>query len=176
MSATEPVLTERPSEDDDRDDIPPLENPTGDYDPEYPGSTPEAPYGFKDDGTPYRRRPKGTAKKSGSSTPRKAPASDSLARSAAGLLAQMNTLTGFSLAAFGFNETSESIVEANKRFEEMAYSALLNDPALCKRILSAGTNSGAAQLTLAYVALGLAVFPAAKNDIKRKRQDNAVSD
>ena len=176
MSATDPVVVERPPDDDVRDDPPPFENPGGDFDPEYPGSTPEAPYGFKDDGTPYRRRPKGTAKKGNASVARKGVASDSLARSAASLLAQMNTLTGFSLAAFGLNETAESIAEANKRFEEMAYGALLNDPALCKKILSAGTNSGAAQLTMAYVTLALSIFPAARNDIKRKRLNDAVSD
>lgn len=170
MSATEPVVIDRPP-DEPPDDPPPFDT-GGDFDPEYPGSTPEAPYGFKDDGTPYRRRPKGTAKKSGKSAPRNSVASDVLARSAAGLLAQMNTLTGFSLAAFGLNETAESIVEANKRFEEMAYGALLNDPALCKKILSAGTNSGAAQLTMAYVTLALSIFPAARNDIKRKRNND----
>lgn len=169
-----PELVERPV-DIEPDEAPDFGN-AGSFDPEYPGSTPEAPYGYKEDGTPYKRRPRGSGKSSGKSpTKRKTAASEPLARSAAGLLAQMNTLTGFSLAAFGFNETSESIAKANERFEDMAYGALLNNPDLCKKILSAGTNSSTAQLSMAYVTLALAIFPSARNDIKRKRENDDES-
>lgn len=168
MSATAPETVERPEL--AVVDEPPDFDTGPNFDPEYPGSTPEAPYGYKEDGTPYKRRPRGAGKSASKSTgKRNTVASDAMARSAAGLLAQVNILTGLSLAAFGFNETVETIKEANSRFEEMAYGALLNDPALCKKILSAGTNSGAMQLSMAYLTLGLAIFPSARNDIKRKR-------
>src|SRR3954469_24269375 len=135
------------------DEIPPLDNGTGDYDPQYPGSTEDAPYGFKPDGTPYKRRPKGTG---GSNTGGKAsnagrmPASDIQARTAANLLANGNALIGASLAIFGLTQTTEQLAAANEQFKELAYEALLHDPALCKKILSTGATGGKMGLTLAY--------------------------
>lgn len=155
-------------------DIPADESPdievssTGDFDPDYPGSTPDAPYGFKPNGEPYKRRPNKSGTRASSGVT-KSPANDSLARSAAGVLSTMNILVGMSISAFGMTQTSESIVEANKRFEVMAVDALRNDPALCRKILSAGTSSGKAQLAMAYGTLALAVFPAAKNDVQMLR-------
>lgn len=156
-------------------DIPQDETPdvatSGPFDPRYPDSTPEAPFGFKPDGTPYKRHHGG---RGGStvSTGRRSAASDKLAETAAKTLGTMNTLIGISLAAFGFNETAVSIAAANEQFENMAAEALLTDPVLCKKILSAGSSSGKVQLTMAYATLGMAIMPAVKNDVKRKREES----
>lgn len=155
------------------DTTPPTVAANGDYDPAYPGSTPDAPYGFKDDGTPYRRRPKGTA---GSKSPSKnTPATDRMAKTAANLLARGNSLMAMGLMALGLPMTASSMAEANDTFEELAYQALLNDPVLCKKILSAGAVSGKAGLAIAYGSLGMAIAPAAINEVKAKRREAATN-
>lgn len=175
---SEIVLPPAEEADIPQDETPDIEvSSTGDFDPDYPGSTADAPYGFKPNGEPYKRRPnKSGSRASSSGGVTKSPANDSLARSAAGVLSTMNILVGMSVSAFGMTQTSESIVEANKRFEVMAVDALRNDPALCRKILSAGTSSGKAQLVMAYGTLALAVFPAAKNDVQmlRSKDDENV--
>jgi len=151
---------------DSPQDTPP---PTsGDYNPEYPGSTAEAPYGYKPDGTPYKRRPKGTGGASGSGTV-KSPASDAQAKSAAYLLSRANVIVGISLAAFGMPMTTAALADANEDFEKMAYEALLTDPALCRKILSAGATSGKAGLVMAYASLGVSIMPAARDELRAKR-------
>lgn len=146
-------------------------NVMGDFDPDYPGSTAEAPYGYKANGDPYTRRPKGSAK-----GPRKAaanlPSTDKQARTAAALLARMNGFVGMGLAIFGMPMTAASMAEANSTFEEMAYQALLHDPALCKKILSTGATSGKGGLILAYSMLAVNMFPSAREEISAKRAES----
>jgi hypothetical protein len=155
-----------------RDETPVVssESVTGDFDPDYPGSTSDAPYGFKDDGTPYRRRPRGTANKASKSTgTRRSPASESQARTAAALLAKANNLMAISLMALGMPLTAMQLRQANEDFESMAYEALLTDPALCRKILSAGATSGKTALLLAYGMLGFSVVPSAMGELKERR-------
>lgn len=162
------------------DSTPPMleaDNASAWFDPQYPYSTKEYPYGFFDnaDGTPdfdrpRKRRPKGTG--GGSS---KNPASgkgSTNARSAAKMLAQMNMLLGMGLRTFGMPMTAEMLAQANTEFEAMAFDALSNDPALCRKILSAGAASGKTQLLMAYLALGVAVAPPAYMEIKAKREND----
>lgn len=152
-------------------DIPTDTGFTGDsgekpYNPEYPDSTPEAPYGYFPDGRPRKRRPKGTAKNAS----KRSAASESQARAAAGMLAKVNSLVGTSLMLFGMPMTATQIENANEQFEVFAYEALLSDPALCRKILSAGANSGKAGLAMAYAMLGLSVAPTAFMEIKARRE------
>jgi len=146
---------------------------TGDYDPAYPGSTPEAPYGFKPDGSPYKRRPRGTATKTSNAGVRRTPASEQQAATAAALLAKMNLLIGAGLGMLGLPMTAASLAEANESFESMAREALLTDPALCRKILSAGATSGKTALVMAYGMLGASVAPAAFVEFKTRRNENA---
>lgn len=157
-------------------DVTPDETPTlnesSDYDPAYPGSTPDAPYGYKPDGTPYKRRPRGTASgpaKSPATGTRRMAASETSARAAANMLGRMNSLIGFSLVALGMPNTAGQLAENNETFVEQAYEALLTDPELCRKIMSAGAQSGKAQLMMAYAMLGASVVPTAVVDIKEKR-------
>lgn len=155
-----------------KDDPPVFDPPSGgDYDPEFPGSTPDAPYGFKPDGTPYKRRPNGAGSGSGKKAGggKKTGSSDRSAQTAASLLARMNGLVGISLTVFGMPATAMSLAEANDQFETMAYEALRSDPELCRKILAAGATSGKAGLVMAYGMLGVSIAPAALTEIREKR-------
>lgn len=143
------------------------------FDPEFPGSTPEAPYGYKDDGTPYKRRPGGRRKSTGN---KRMPATDAQARQAANLLGQLNTIIGFSLASLGLPQTGASLTAANDTFVEQAYGALLTDPGLCRKILGAGAQSGKAALVMAYGMLAISVVPTATAEIKTRRAEAAMAD
>ena len=151
-----------------KDEAPPLEV-TGDYNPEYPGSTEEAPYGFKDDGTPYKRRPRasGPARVSGRGN---MPASNAQATQAAALLGRGNLLIAMVAGFAGMPKTAERITASNDSFEAMARDALATDPALCKSILSAGSTSGKAGLAMAYVMLGGSIFGTAREEIRELRK------
>lgn len=142
------------------------------YNPEFPGSTPDAPYGYKPDGSPYKRRPNGNGGggKKGSSAAKRMPASETAARSAASLLGRLNLLIGMAIQMNGLTETASTLALANENFENMAYEALLADPQLCKKILGAGATSGKAGLVMAYATLGISIVPAARMEIIEKRK------
>ena len=183
MTATEFERVPTPDIDPPKDESPETVNPdsttgaTGDFDPTYPGSTPDAPYGFKADGTPYVRRPRGTAGTSRTPTSiGRMPASESQATQAASLLATGNTFMGFGLVAFGMPMTASALAEANKEFEALAFQALLADPALCRKILSGGAVSGKVMLAMAYAQLAVALFPDAKQEIAARRQERLEND
>jgi hypothetical protein len=162
-------------------DLPPItldESPVAepshtDFDPEFPGSTPEAPYGYKEDGTPYKRR---HGKRGKRTVVGGVVSSDKQARTAANMLGQINQIFAMALASGRFPRTAEQIAIGNDQFVEMAYQALLSDPALCRKILSAGTTSGKTGLVMAYGMLALSVTPTVRQDIqaiKREREEDA---
>jgi hypothetical protein len=143
------------------------------YNPDYPYSSEEHPYGYftGSDGSPdfdrpRKRRPHGARKDAGTGVTKGYPATEKQARAAAKLLAQMNLFIGMGLYAAGLHQTAQELKTANEQFEEMAFNALLADPKLCSKILSAGATSGKAQLTMAYLALGGSLAPLAWQEIK----------
>lgn len=155
-------------------DIPQDEKPALDgvpYDPRYPDSTADAPFGFKPNGEPYKRHHSGNGKQPTGKGPSRMPASDAQARSAASVLGTLNKLIGMALLPV-LPQTAVAITEANDDFEQLAFQALLTDPALCKKILGAGTNSGKAQLFMAYGALGMSVVPTAMSEVRAKRVES----
>lgn len=163
---TSPTFTESPIP---ADTPPPTD---GGFVGEYPDSTPEAPYGYKSDGSPRVRRPyapRGSGGKSASSRGARMPARESEAKAAAALLAQVNGLATMGIMAVGFTETASAVNNANEGFEQMAYEALLTDPALCKTILKAGTTSGKVALIIAYGMLTASVAPVAMTEYRIKR-------
>lgn len=137
------------------------------YDPRYPDSTPDAPYGYKPDGTPYKRHHSGHSSRGGSARG-SMPATAKQAETAAALLARLNSLFGFALIAAGMPESAASLAVNNEQFEQMARNALETDPALCRKILSAGATSGKAGLVMAYAMLGVSTFP----DMRREYRTN----
>lgn len=155
--------------DDERPDVTPITG--GSFDPEFPGSTPDAPYGFKDDGTPYKRRPRGASGSKPASKRGVMPASDKDAAAAAAMLGKLNMLIAIGLNAAGMSNSGAAIMAGNDEFESMAKEALLTDPALCRKILGTGAVSGKAGLVMAYGMLGVSIFPAAKEEIQAKRAE-----
>ena len=145
------------------------------FNPEYPHSTEAHPFGYfpgsdglPDFTRPRKRRPHG--KRAPSSSPgTRMPATHSQAEMAANVLKTLNSYVAMSLSIVGLPMSSSQLVQANDEFRDMAYQALLNDPELCNRILSAGSTSGKAQLTMAYVMLGGAMTPMLVGEIKEKR-------
>lgn len=133
----------------------------------YPDSTPEAPYGRKPDGTPYKRHHGGHGKSpsTGAAKGSAMPAGRQ-AETAAALLARLNVLFGFALTTAGMPESAATLAENNAQFEAMAREALSADPALCRKILSAGATSGKAGLAMAYVMLGASTFPSMRAEYK----------
>ena len=159
------------------DDAPPgTSMPEGatSFDPEFPGSTEEAPYGYKPDGTPYKRRPNGGGRPKGSGI--KGKGNESNARAAANMLCMMNNMLGVSLSMFGLPLTGAAIADANAQFEVMAIEALRTDPALCRKIMSAGATTGKTQLILAYGYLGMSAFPAMREEYAARRSEAINAD
>lgn len=154
-------------------DAPPDELPsdytdtaTGPFTDLYPDSTPEAPYGYKSDGTPFKRHHGAGRRSSGpASSGGRLPAGKQ-AETAAALLARLNSLMGLGFIAAGMPLAAVKLSENNGQFEAMAREALATDPALCKKILSAGATSGKAGLVMAYVMLGVSVVPAARAEYR----------
>lgn len=150
------------------DEPPDTVNNLGDYDPLYPGSTPDAPYGYFENGNPRKRRPKGMGGTRISGVSRSSNTAQAVA--AAQMLARINGLVGISLNMFGMPMTAAMLADANKNFEAMATEALMSDPALCKKILSAGQSSGKAGLTMAYIVMGVSIAPGITAEYKMKRR------
>lgn len=153
---------------------------TGWFNPEYPHSTEDHPYGFfpmsatdpsPDFNRPRKRRPHNRSS-SGTASVATSARADSTARTAAKMLSRMNGLVGMGLIALGMPTSGAAIADAQETFEEMAYEALQTDPALARKILSAGATSGKAQLTMAYVMMVGQVAPAAYSEIKERREEN----
>ncbi|HEY6022457.1 MAG TPA: hypothetical protein VIY48_22125 [Candidatus Paceibacterota bacterium] len=154
---------------------------TGWFNPEYPHSTEEHPYGYfpisasnpdPDFSRPRKRRPHNRSG-SGSSVATSARA-DTTAKTAAAMLSRMNSFVGMALMSFGMPLSGQALNEANSVFEDMAYEALQTDPTLARKILSAGATSGKAQLTMAYVMLGGSIAPVAYMEVKSKRENEDV--
>lgn len=172
-----PDVETSPSDPSNRDD------PRNWFDADYPYSTSEHPYGFfpvsaKDSSPDYGRpRKKRPHNRSGSrAVGTSFPASEKSARTAAKLLAQMNLFIGMGISAFGLQLTAQELVTANEQFEEMAFNALLSDPKLCSKILSAGAKSGQTQLMFAYVALAGSLAPMAMSEVRGIRNQRATEE
>lgn len=150
------------------DPIPVLEPDGLDFDPEFPGSTPDAPYGFFDDGRPRKRRPKGSSSGGGKAT---GPGTKSVAAAAqaASLLARMNSLMCIGFKMANMPKSAESLEANNALFEVMARESLAADPQLCRKILSVGASSGKGGLALAYLMLGANIYPDMRDEYKETR-------
>lgn len=126
---------------------------------------PEAPYGRTPTGR-IRKRPVGNSTPRASGNGKR---NDKLAADAASILARGNSLIGMSLAVFGMPLTAEALKDANDTFETMAREALVNDPALCRKILTAGATGGKTGLVLAYGMLAGSIGPTAFMEVKARR-------
>ncbi len=113
-----------------------------------------------------KTKPTGTSRKVGGQ-----PAA--LATQATAVLVQVNGLMAIGLMSMQMYKTAHALSDANSTFEESAYQALLSDPKLCQLILKSGGVSGKMSLAMAYAGLGMAIAPAAMEEIQVKRQARA---
>lgn len=146
---------------------------TGSFDPRYPDSTPEAPFGYKPDGSPYKRHHSSHGKSSGGM---RLPATSKQAETAAAVLGKLNGLIALALWANGLKQTAEEMKNANDDFMQMAAEALAADPALCRKILSAGTSGAKAGLIMAYGMLAIDITPAVVKEMKEKKALKELED
>jgi hypothetical protein len=82
-----------------------------------------------------------------------------LARQAAEVLAQLNSMLGLGAMFLGYPMTASAIGNTEDKFIDLAASALETDPGLCRVILRAGTKSARVGLAMAYAQLGMALAP-----------------
>jgi hypothetical protein len=93
---------------------------------------------------------------------------EKLARDGANML-----LTGHSILAgmaklFGLHGSASAIAACDEPFFDMAYDALLLDPALARSIARLGSKSGKFALIGAYATFGAAVAPIMAEEVKDK--------
>jgi hypothetical protein len=164
--ATDFVIGSSPIPRDETPDVEPdgyADSTPGPFIDLYPDSTLEAPYGRKPNGEPYKRHHSGRAPKDGSVNARMP---GKQAETAAALLARLNLLFGMSLGLAGMPRAQNELVKNNDTFEVMARDALAADPALCRKILSAGATSGKAGLVMAYTMLGVSIAPTIRDEYR----------
>ena len=114
-------------------------------------------------------------RKTTTSGPKVKGADAALAAKAAEALCQLNTIGAMLAMTAGYWSTGKAITATNDNgFREQAYNALLTDPELCKRILSAGTTSGKISLSIAYIMAGTSVVPYIVEDNKRLKTERAL--
>jgi hypothetical protein len=168
QAATIPFTEDAPRQ---QDSSPPLDDG---FTPEYPGATPDAPYGYTTTGRVRKRAPNGS--RSTGPTASRAVGSAKQAQEAAKVLTNFNRLLGFGFAGLGLFETAGVWNEAQDTFYTQAVAALENDPGLCRTILKTGATGGKLSLFLAYGMLGLTVAPVAVQEYQTKRAEaEAVS-
>jgi hypothetical protein len=141
--------------------------------PQYPGATPEAPFGYFKNGNVRKRPPRGSS----STAAPVGGSNEKLARQAVEMLSGYNTIIGMFAMLLGLPRTSAAIAEAEEGFREIAVPALTSDPKLCRRIIGAPTSAGMAGLAMAYAMLMAAVGTVAVPEFKAKRAEaQAVKD
>lgn len=115
-----------------------------------------------------KNKPAGTRSASGSKR------DEAVARQAAGVLSQINGLVGLGLyfapEPFRMPDTAAKLDELAPKFEEQAFDALKNSPALARTIARAGGVSGSAGLIIAYGMLGASLAPVAVDEWKRNKE------
>lgn len=131
-----------------------------------PADAEQAPYGYTKSGR-VRTRPLGTSKRGKSHTP----VTPERAHAAASVLARLNKIVGTGLFVAGFHRTVEELADANEAFETQAAEALLDDPELVSKILSAGASSAKVALLVAYGGLAIDIAPTLIQESREKRAE-----
>jgi hypothetical protein len=118
------------------------------------------------------RKPKFCAdhrKTSKVATPKVKGANATLAAQATEALVQLNNILTMPAMLFGYPRTASALATANDGFREMAYNALITDPALCAAIARGGSTGGKVALLIAYGMLASAVAPIALMEYRENK-------
>jgi hypothetical protein len=105
-----------------------------------------------------------------------APKNNALAAQAADALVQVNGLAAFAATVMQYDETGETLRNAQDEFRARAHAALVTDPALCRAILRGGPMSARAALILSYGMLATVVAPVAVQEYRDKRDAKLALD
>jgi hypothetical protein len=105
-----------------------------------------------------------------------APKNNALAAQAADALVQVNSLIAFGATVMQYDETGETLRNAQEEFRARAHAALVTDPKLCQAILRGGPMSARAALILSYGMLATVVAPVAVQEFRDKRNAKLALD
>jgi hypothetical protein len=108
-------------------------------------------------------------KKQQSKSSGSAPKNNALAAQAADALVQINSLVAFGATVMQYEETGQTLRDAQDEFRNRAHAALVTDPKLCQAILRGGPMSARAALILSYGMLATVVAPIAVQEYRDKR-------
>jgi hypothetical protein len=97
------------------------------------------------------------------------PKNNALAAQAADALVQINSLVAFGATVMQYEETGETLRNAQDEFRNRAHAALITDPKLCQAILRGGPMSARAALILSYGMMATIVGPIAVQEFRDKR-------
>lgn len=98
-----------------------------------------------------------------------------LAEQATEALWQINGIVAFVAMLAQLPLTADTIRERETAFREMAYAALLTDPALCRSILKGGTQSGKLALVMCYAMFLFPVGTVASLELKRRKAERLAA-
>ena len=98
------------------------------------------------------------------------PKNDRLAAQATDALMQINGLGALVCMLSGMPMTAAAITSTEDGLREQVKAALITDPDLCNKILSAGTHSAKISLVIAYGMFAAAVVPVAIMEFKSNRE------
>lgn len=98
------------------------------------------------------------------------PKNDKLAAQATDALMQMNGLAALVCMLSGMPMTAAAINNAEEGLREQVKAALITDPDLASKILSAGTHSAKISLVIAYGMFAAAVVPVGVMEFKANKE------
>lgn len=102
------------------------------------------------------------------------PKNDRLAAQATDALMQINGLGALVCMLSGMPMTATAITGAEEGLREQVKAALITDPDLCNKILSAGTHSAKISLVIAYGMFAAAVLPVGIMEFKQNKEARQV--
>lgn len=97
---------------------------------------------------------------------------DKLAADAVAVLTSTHEYVAIAALLAQLLQTSNAITMANETFASRAHAALINDPAMCRRIIAMGSKGGKAMLIGAYAAFIGSVVPVAVVEYRALRAES----
>ena len=95
---------------------------------------------------------------------------EKLAAQATDALMQMNGLAALVFMLSGMPMTASAVTGAEEGLREQVHAALITDPELATKILSAGTHSAKISLVIAYGMFAAAVVPVGVMEFKQNKE------
>lgn len=162
---------------------PPIDNTPSDSTPEYPCVECGQALDYQGRGRKPKRcsvlnggDPTCIAQRKGSTSTtgtRSKASNDKLAGDAVAVLTSSHEFLAIGALLAQLLQTSNAITKANETFATRAHAALVNDPALCRKIIAMGSKGGKAMLIGAYAAFIGSVVPVAVVEYRAMRAEKS---